>query len=509
MIQGTASHVGKSVLVAAFCRLFARAGYRVAPFKAQNMSNNSFVTLLGGEIGRAQAFQAQAAGVEPHVDMNPVLLKPSADTVAQVVLLGQPVGAMTVGDYHAYQAEAWDSVTGALARLRAEYDLVIMEGAGSPAEINLRDRDIVNMRVALHARAPVLLLGDIERGGVFASLVGTMSLLSEEERRCVRGFLINKFRGDASLLAGGLDFLLQETGVPVLGVLPYVFGLPVDEEDAVSIPHQSDRAGPADLEIGVVHFPHISNATDFEPLLREPDVSLRYIDRAATFGQRDLVILPGTKSTAADLAWLRRQGLEAPLRAHIERGGWVIGICGGYQMMGLRVCDPEGVESSRPRLDGLGLLPVVTEFRRRKQLLRVEARCLLAGMGEAPVRGYEIHQGQSRIEGGCTPAFEVIRQFDEAVREPEGAALNPALFGTYIHGLFDHGGFRRTYLNELRRSKGLAPLPSHAHDTHPKDFDQLADWAQDSVDVRAVCEIVGLPLRAPTSRRQTHPRALP
>ena len=502
MIQGTASHVGKSVIVAAFCRLFARAGYRVAPFKAQNMSNNSFVTLQGGEIGRAQAFQAQAAGVEPHVDMNPVLLKPSADTVAQVVLLGQPVGDMGVGAYHAYQSLAWGHVVGALERLRAQYDLVLIEGAGSPAEVNLRDRDIVNMRVALHAQSPVLLVGDIERGGVFASLFGTMALLTEEERRCVRGYLINKFRGDASLLAEGLDFLRHETGIPVLGVLPYVFGLPVDEEDAVSIPHRRPAKRVAELDVGVIHLPHISNATDFEPLSREPDVSVRYIDSVAAFDRPDLVILPGTKSTAADLEWIRRQGLAAALDDHVRGGGWLIGICGGYQMMGRRICDPERVESPRPVLRGLAMLPVVTNFRRRKRLVRVEASCLLAGMEGVPVRGYEIHQGRSQIEGECAPAFQVHREFETYVEQAEGAAASPALFGTYLHGLFDHSGFRRSYLNGLRQAKGLPPLPAHAHDTRTKDFDQLADWVQDSVDMQAVCEIVGLRLPAPVRKRR-------
>ncbi len=387
MVQGTASHVGKSVIVAALCRLFARAGYRVAPFKAQNMSNNSYVTHDGLEMGRAQVFQAQAAGVEPHVDMNPVLLKPDADTRAQVVLLGEPVAAMDVREYHDYQRRAWKSVKAAFNRLRDNYDLIIIEGAGSPAEINLRSRDIVNMKVAVLADAPVLLVGDIERGGVFAALVGTMALLKPSERRRVCAFLINKFRGDPTLLDSGLDFLEKKTKVPVLGVLPYVFGLPVDEEDAVVLASQRAAKGSAALTIGVVHLPHISNATDFEPLRQAPDVSLRYIESPTDFDQFDVVILPGTKSTVADFEWMQNQGIAERIRQHSRKGGWVIGICGGFQMLGREIRDPEGVESKRASVTGLGLLPVVTVFEQRKRLVQTEATCRLPGLEGVSVRG--------------------------------------------------------------------------------------------------------------------------
>ncbi|MFP3855029.1 MAG: cobyric acid synthase, partial [Anaerolineales bacterium] len=364
MIQGTASHAGKSVVAAALCRLYARAGYQVAPFKAQNMSNNSFVTAEGGEMGRAQVFQAQAAGVEPHVDMNPILLKPDADTRAQVVRLGQPVKAMDVQEYHDYQSLAWPAVTEAYDRLRSQYDLIVLEGAGSPAEINLMDRDIVNMKMAAYAGASVILVGDIERGGVFASLVGTWQLLPPQDRERIKAFLINKFRGDASLLDTGFEFLEEQTGVPVLGVLPYVFGLPVDEEDAVVL-DAGGRSGKGPLEIAVIRLPHISNATDFQPLSNEPDVSIRYLTSASDFGQPDVVILPGTKSTVADFEWMHRQGLVERVLAHHEQGGWVVGICGGYQMMGERVEDPDQVEASLG-IDGLSLLPVVTRFQERK-----------------------------------------------------------------------------------------------------------------------------------------------
>lgn len=509
MIQGTASHVGKSIITAAFCRLFARAGYKVAPFKAQNMSNNSFVTGEGGEMGRAQVFQAEAAGVEPHVDMNPVLLKPGADTSAQVVVLGQPVSTMEVREYHAYQKIAFGAVKEAFGRLRRQYDLIVIEGAGSPAEINLRDRDIVNMKMAWLADAPVLLVGDIERGGVFAALVGTLALLKPAERKHVRGFLINKFRGDPTLLDSGLTFLEKRTGVPTLGVLPYVFGLPVDEEDAVSLSAAPLKTNSAEtsrrdlspnlgISIGVIHLPHISNSTDFAPLTQAPDVTVRYIESPEQFGSPDVVILPGTKSTVADYEWLQRQGLADSVRNHAARGGWLIGICGGYQMLGREVCDEAQVESSWARVAGLGLLPVVTHFEARKQLTRAEAVCLLPGLSGAKVRGYEIHQGRTIADPGLPPAFQITRLFESSVAHSDGAGLSLRLFGTYLHGLFDSADFRNAYLNRLRQHRGLAPLPPHAYDTRRKDFDQLADWLCDYVDLQRVSDIVGL--RADVSR---------
>lgn len=492
MLQGTGSHVGKSVITAALCRLYARNGHRVAPFKAQNMSNNSFVTSDGGEMGRAQAFQAQAAGVEPSVDMNPILLKPEADTRAQIVRLGVPIDSMDVPEYHAYQEIAWPAITAAYDRLASMNDLVLLEGAGSPAEINLRGRDIVNMKMAAYAEAPVVLVGDIERGGVFASLYGTLALLEAEERDRVRAFLINKFRGDLSLLDSGLVRLTERTAVPVLGVLPYVFGLPVDEEDSVVLQAQGGAAPKGTLDVAVIHLPHISNATDFQPLGAEPDVSVRYVESEGEFGDPDLLILPGSKSTVADFEWMQQQGLDSRVLDHRSGGGWLIGICGGYQMLGERILDPTGVESGRPTIDGLGLLPVVTTFQARKRLVRVEGACLLPGIS-SPIRGYEIHQGRTE-KGDLPPAFKLTREFDRATDELDGAAQDVGCFGTYLHGLFDHGEFRREYLNALRAKKGLARIPVHAYDTRPKDFDQLADWLEDHIDGALLDSIVGVPL---------------
>jgi adenosylcobyric acid synthase len=492
MLQGTGSHVGKSVVTAALCRLYARAGYRVAPFKAQNMSNNSYVTADGGEMGRAQVFQAQAAGVEPSVDMNPILLKPDADTRAQVVRLGQPVESMDVQEYHAYQRVAWPAVMEAFDRLNRDYDLVVIEGAGSPAEINLRDRDIVNMKVADYAKAPVILIGDIERGGVFASLYGTMALLEPDDRDRVQAFLINKFRGDSTLLDAGFDELRRRTGVPVLGVLPYVFGLPVDEEDAVVLGAQHGTADAAALDVGVIHLPHISNATDFQPLSAEPDVHVHYIETPGQFGRPDVVILPGTKSTVADFEWVQRQGLAGCIMDHARSGSWIVGVCGGYQMLGRQILDPDQVESGQSIVPGLGLLPVVTTFRARKRLTRVEGRSLLPGIDQ-PVLGYEIHQGRTEV-GEAPAAFKVTRVQGRQADEMDGAAVGLRCFGTYLHGLFDHSGFRRGYLNAVRQSKGLQPLPPHAYNTNPKDFDFLADWLRDNTDHPMLEAIIGLPL---------------
>jgi adenosylcobyric acid synthase len=348
------------------------------------------------------------------------------------------------------------------------------------------------MKAAAYAGAPVLLVGDIERGGVFASLVGTLELLTQADRRRVRGFLINKFRGDASLLDSGLHFLEHRTGVPTLGVLPYVFGLPVDEEDAVVLSAQHAAHGTGELDVAVIHLPHISNATHFQPLQAEPDVSVRYIEVAEQFGEPDLVILPGTKSTVADFLWLQRNGIAGRLKEHHQKGGWVAGICGGYQMLGREIRDPEGVESPRLAVDGLGLLPVVTSFKARKRLVQVEASSCLPGLEGFPVRGYEIHQGRTFSEGPLSPAFRLERVFDEGVEQSDGAAQGLACFGTYLHGLFDHSGFRRAFLNALREKRGLEKLPPHAYDTRPKDFDQLADWLQDNIDVTRLFGLAGL-----------------
>ena len=382
MLQGTASHAGKTVLAAALCRVYARRGLRVAPFKAQNMALNSFVTEDGGEMGRAQVYQARAAGLEPHVDMNPVLLKPSSDATSQVVVMGRPVGHMTVREYQAYQAEVWPVVTAAFERLRATHDLVVIEGAGSSAEVNLRGRDIVNMRMALHARAPVLLVGDIDRGGVFASLLGHVELFTPEERGLVAGFVINKMRGDASQLDSGIEILRERTGVATLGVVPMLEGWSGDEEDSVALDDRRRRAKPdAPLRIAVVRLPYISNSTDVDVLDAEPDVDVRFVSSPGELAGAAAIVLPGSKSTIADLAWLRRRGLADAVKAAAAAGTPVVGICGGYQMLGRRILDPGRVESASAAVDGLGLLDVETTFAAAKRTVRAEGELLGVAAG--------------------------------------------------------------------------------------------------------------------------------
>ena len=401
MVQGTASHVGKSILVAALCRIFRQDGFTVAPFKAQNMSNNSYVTPDGGEIGRAQAVQAEAAGIEPSVEMNPILLKPESDHRSQVVLLGRPLQSAEAGWYATMKLRLWQAVSESLDSLRGRYDIVVVEGAGSPAEINLKQNEIVNMRVALHADAPVMLVGDIDRGGVFASLVGTLELLDPDERERIKAFIVNKFRGDLSLLVPGLDWLEERTGIPVAGVIPYFRDIHIPEEDSVSLEergrlkHQRDYV----LDIAVIGHHHISNFDDFDPLVREEGVRLRFVEDGDTLGKPDLIILPGTKSTIADLERLKRLGVAGQIIAQARGGTPVIGICGGYQMLGERILDPDGVESPQAETAALGLLPITTVFSSIKETHRVkgmvgQAPGLLEGAAGLPLEGYEIHMGR-------------------------------------------------------------------------------------------------------------------
>lgn len=488
MLQGTASHAGKTVLAAALCRMYARRGYRVAPFKAQNMALNSFVTDDGGEMGRAQVYQARAAGLEPHLDMNPVLLKPSADATSQVVVMGSPVGHMTVSDYQAYQAVVWPVVTSAFERLRASHDLVVLEGAGSSAEVNLRGRDIVNMRMALHARSPVLLVGDIDRGGVFASLLGHMELFTPEERELVAGFLINKFRGDASQLDSGIQILRERTGVPTLGIVPMLEGWSGDEEDSVALDGRRPAKPDAPLRIAVVRLPYLSNSTDVDALASEPDVDVRFVSSAGELAGAAAIVLPGTKSTIADLAWLRERGLAAAVAAAAAAGTPVIGVCGGYQMLGRRILDPEGVESAAGAVEGLGLLDAETTFAAAKRTVRAGGELLGGGPlggGGTRVHGYEIHMGRTRLGPGAAPLLR-LRAAGEGWHV-DGAVAG-AVCGTYVHGLFDHPALRAAFLNGLRAARGLAPRPAAA----PQDdaLERLADHVETHLDADALDAVI-------------------
>jgi adenosylcobyric acid synthase len=426
MVQGTTSDAGKSTVVAALCRLLYRQGVKVAPFKPQNMALNSAVTSDGGEIGRAQALQAQAAGIAPHTDMNPVLLKPSSDTGAQVIVHGKVRADMNARDYHRYKTSAMEAVLESYQRLRAQYDVVLVEGAGSPAEINLRARDIANMGFAEAVDCPVVLVADIDRGGVFAHLTGTLACLSESEQARVVGFVINRFRGDISLLQPGLDWLEQRTGKPVLAVLPYLHGLHLDAEDAVA----SSQSAKGTFRVVVPVLPRISNHTDFDALRAHPEVDLQFIAPGRPIPPADLIILPGSKNTRNDLVWLRQQGWPDAIRKHLRYGGKVIGICGGFQMLGTSVDDPHGVEGAPGSMEGLGLLDMATELTQQKQLLQVSGHCEF-GAGRVPVSGYEIHMGVSAGTALQRPAFHIEGR-------PEGArSADEQILGSYLHGMFD------------------------------------------------------------------------
>lgn len=505
MVQGTGSHVGKSVLTAALCRIFARAGFKTAPFKAQNMALNSFATPDGGEIGRSTAVQAEAAGVDPTVDMNPVLLKPETERSSQVVVLGRPDGTSDAAGYFGRTGVLWPIVTGALDRLRAEYDVVVIEGAGSPAEINLRDREIVNMAVARYAQSPVLLIADIDRGGVFASLVGTMELLEPEEAKLVRAFVINKFRGDQSILDPGLVMLEERTGVPTAGVLPYYTDIHIPEEDALYLdtPAGCD-AGGALLDIAVIRLPHIANFDDFDPLRREPAVSLRFVSGPAGLDAADLIVIPGTKTTASDLAWLHESGLADAIVRLRRSGKPVVGICGGFQMLGERITDPAGHESHEPHkfgeARGLGLLAVVTEFSPDKSTEQVRGvvaadRGLLSGAAGLPVSGYEIHMGHTRVApGGQVIALsersrKPVRDFDGALDE-DGLTL-----GTYMHGLFHNDELRRAMLRFLAARRGVELDDDRFAGSLDTEFDRLADFVTEHLDMELLYRIAGLPFK--------------
>jgi adenosylcobyric acid synthase len=439
MIQGTTSDAGKSTLVAGLCRLVRRAGLRVAPFKPQNMALNSAVTVDGGEIGRAQALQALAAGIDAHTDLNPVLLKPTSDQGAQVIIHGKARMNLDARAYHAYKPVALEAVLQSYERLRAGYDAVVVEGAGSPAEINLRENDIANMGFAERVDAPVVLVADIDKGGVFAHLIGTLACLSESEQARVRGFVINKFRGDASLLQPGLDWLETRTGKPVFGVVPYLHGLTLDAEDMLPRElHASSLAGGGaarTLRVVVPVLPHTSNHTDFDALRAHPQVDFRYV-RGGALPAADLVILPGSKNVRDDLAWLRSHGWDDALKRHLRYGGRLIGICGGMQMLGREVADPYGVEGACGTMPGFGLLDFSTVLAREKTLVNVKGRLALAG--EAPVAGYEIHMGQTHGPALTVPAL-CLADADGKERLDGALDAGGQILATYVHGLFDSG----------------------------------------------------------------------
>lgn len=482
-VAGTASDVGKSVVVTALCRVLAEEGLRVAPFKAQNMSLNAAVTLDGREIGRAQAAQAEAAGLTAQVEMNPILLKPEDDGRSQLVVLGRAVGHVSAVDYWGRQQQLWPIVTGALAQLRRKFDVVVIEGAGGAAELNLRVADLANMRLATHARASVLLVGDIERGGIFAQLLGTLDLLRPAERRLVRGLLVNRFRGDAALFASGVEILRRRSALPVLGVLPYVEDLAVPAEDSLAL----DRPRPASGEgpdVAVVRYPHISNFDDLEPL-SGAGASVRFVRSARDIGVPDLVVLPGSKSTITDLEWLRTRGIGRRLRALVDAGVPVLGICGGFQMLGETLDDPAGTDGTPGRVRGLGLLPVGTVFSATKQTVPVAGRMVAStflGPRENSIAGYELHLGETRRRSA--------RPFAELTRMPSGervldgaASADGLVVGTYVHGLFADERIRTALFAGLAGREGL---PYAARPLPDDRFATLSAWFRSNVDLATI-----------------------
>lgn len=496
MVLGTASGVGKSLIAAGLCRLFSDWGFRVAPFKAQNMSNNSYVTEGQGEIGRAQAVQAECARVKPSVDMNPILLKPAADNHSQVIVQGKSTGHYSAREYYSGREKLQKAVLESYEKLAAEYEIIVIEGAGSPAEVNLKPHDLVNMKMAEMADAYCVLVGDIDRGGVFAQILGTLDLLEPHERDRIAGVIVNKFRGDLSLFQDGIDFLEKRGGKKVWGVLPYDKDLWIDEEDAGSKSFRDDKGHEGTLDIAVIHLPHISNFTDFEILQHTPGVRLRWINHPSEFKQPDLLILPGTKATVADLLYLKESGLASKIHSHAYFGGRVLGICGGYQMMGRTILDPQNLESSRTEVEGLNLLDVTTEFCAEKTLKQARETLKVQLFGyavEGEVEAYEIHMGQTILRRSYEPFG------------PGGAIDRNGLFaGTYYHGLFDGAAFRSSFLKALAQTAGKS-LPEEQMEIDRSQFKEiqytrLKKLIETHLDLTPLRECLGIPpLTAPES----------
>jgi adenosylcobyric acid synthase len=508
MVLGTSSHAGKSLLTAALCRIFAQQGYTVAPFKSQNMSLNSAATPEGLEIGRAQALQAEAAGIAPSVHMNPILLKPAGNMTSQVILRGKIWGRLSAADYHQRRVEElMPLVCESYQKLASENEVIVLEGAGSPAEINLKQHDIVNMRMAAMADASCLLVGDIDRGGVFASLLGTVELLEPEERERIRGFVINKFRGDVSLLMPGIRMMEDRIGTPCLGVIPYLEQLSLDEEDSLGLPMsdslQDDRWSSTDanrsLRIAVIAFPSLSNFTDFDALRSEPSVAVRFCRKSEQLPGADVVILPGSKQTADDLLWMRREGLDNAVAEHAKTC-LVVGVCGGFQMLGKLILDPEEIESGKPH-PGLGLLPFDTTMRPTKITMAATGELATKSLfgqpvGSVSLQGYEIHVGETSYLSEAQPFAQIVRRTNDSQRSVADGCVgaDSRIFGTYLHGVFDGDAFRHAFIGAARAFCHLTPA-GELNDWASKrkdSFDRLASAVSESLDIEKIFAWVGL-----------------
>lgn len=498
MFQGTASSVGKSLLTAAFCRIFHQDGHKVAPFKSQNMALNSYITKQGLEMGRAQVVQAEASCVEPDVLMNPILLKPTTDKKCQVILNGKVYKNMSAAEYHDFKPELADMVKESFDRLAEDYDLVVLEGAGSPAEINLRDKDIVNMGMAEMSDSPVILIGDIDRGGVFASIYGTIMLLTEEERKRVKGVIINKFRGDMEILKPGIQMIEDLIQLPVVGVIPYA-KVQIEDEDSLSERFKIQRNGTGQIEVAVLYLPHVSNFTDFNVFETQEDVHFRYVMRGEAIGNPDMLIIPGSKNTIEDLVYLRETGLEEEILRLHRNGKVIVGICGGYQMLGRIIKDPYKTESDIEEINGLGLLDVETIFELEKTTTQVEAMVIAQSKGifhetdGLMVKGYEIHMGQTKLGEECHVMHHIHKRLEETVLLEDGAINDSGnVMGTYIHGIFDNIPFTRKMLNNIRKSKGLDEKDSSVEsfeEFKDHEYNKLAKIVRDHVDMDKIYEI--------------------
>jgi adenosylcobyric acid synthase len=485
MVVGTTSHAGKSLITTAICRILSRRGWRVAPFKGQNMALNAYVTASGGEMGYAQAVQAWAAGVVPWVEMNPILLKPQGDMTSQVIMKGKPVGKVTAAEYYEqYFDLGWRSIEESLQHLQTEFDLLICEGAGSPAEINLKHRDLTNMRVAKHLNASTILVVDIDRGGAFAHIIGTLELLEPDERALIKGIVINKFRGQRSLLESGIKWVEERTGIPVIGVIPYL-EIIFPPEDSLDLLERRPHKHSSDLNIAVIRLPRISNFTDFDPLESEPSVSVKYLSPKQDLGHPDAVIIPGTKTTIADLLIMQKSGMAEAIQHYAASGGTVLGICGGYQILGQMIADPEGIEGQAGRFQGLGLLPLKTVITGQKIARQRQVTSNFPQIG-LPVTGFEIHQGRSRTEIAPSDSQEYQALFDD----PNLGLVDScqSVWGTYLHGIFDNGPWRRAWLNRLRQQRGLKSLPTgvaNYREQRENLLDSLANEVERHLDLSA------------------------
>ena len=502
MVQGTGSDVGKSILVCALCRIFRQEGLKVAPFKAQNMSNNSYVTADGREMGRAQVAQAEAAGILPEAEMNPILLKPSGNNGSQIITMGRPLRHMTAHEYYENKDSMLEIAKEAYESLSNEYGVIVIEGAGSPAEINIKDNDIVNMKIAEIADAPVILVTDIEKGGSFAWIVGTLELLDSDERDRVMGIVINKFRGDLSILESGIDMLEERIKKPVLGVLPYFTNIDVDDEDSMSLDKRNrvSETSESQIEIVVIRLPRISNFTDFDILLKEKSLSVRFVEDAQSIGNPDLIILPGTKNTIGDLESIKENGIADAVIKLAKTGTMVIGICGGYQMLGKVILDPENAESGILETNGLGLIDVSTLFRMQKSTHQVKARLhdrdsdIFKGLNrDSEITGYEIHMGETVLLNGTAPFLKIIERSDKEVCMDDGAVSNDEnVIGSYLHGIFDNDEFRLGLINHLRENKGLSPMLAEELNSVDKErqYDKLADWFREHINMDLIFEMI-------------------